>query len=42
VTDDVWSDMSKHLNEAISKGALHLFVRNGRHGIKELLGFFQL
>lgn len=31
--------MSKYLNGAISKGALHLFVHNGRHNIKELLGF---
>lgn len=37
-TNDVWSDMSKYLNGAISKNALHLFVHNGRHDVKKALG----
>jgi len=27
-----------HFNGRISKNALHLFVHNGRHGVKEALG----
>jgi len=34
--------MSKHLNGAISKGALHLSVHNGRYGIKEISGLLPL
>lgn len=30
--------MRKHLNGAMSKGALHLFVHNGRHDVKKALG----
>lgn len=41
-TNDVWSDMSKYLNGAISKGALHLFVHNGRHDVKKALGLLSL
>ncbi|CAI6369604.1 unnamed protein product [Macrosiphum euphorbiae] len=37
-TNDVWMDISMHLNGRISKNALHLFVHNGRHGVKEALG----
>lgn len=39
-TNDVWMDISMHLNGMISKNALHLFVHNGRHGVKEVLGLF--
>lgn len=31
-----------HLNGKISKNALHLFVHNGRHGVKEALGLLPI
>lgn len=36
-TNAVWNDISIFLNGAISKNALHVFVYNGRHGIKKAL-----
>lgn len=31
-----------HLNGRISKNALHLFIHNGRHGVKEALGLLPI
>jgi len=36
-TNPVWNDISSFLNGVVSKNALHVFVYNGRHGIKEAL-----
>lgn len=37
-TNNVWTEISSFLNWRISKNALHTFVHQGRHGVKEKLG----
>lgn len=38
VTNFVWTEISSYLDWRISKNALHTFVQQGRHGVKEKLG----
>jgi len=38
VTNDVWEDISKHLNIPMTKNALHNFVQQNRRNIKSVLG----
>jgi len=37
-TNSVWSDICSHLDGRISKNALHIFVHQDRHNIKQKLG----
>lgn len=37
-TDNVWNEISSHLNYKMSSGALHTLVKKGRYNIKEKLG----
>jgi len=40
-SDKVWNDLSKYFDYKMSSAALHIFIKNNRANILEILGLYK-